>query len=219
MLKILLVDDHPLIVEGYVLALAKDKENFLQASFEKAFDCESAKKCIDLIVDNGDSFDLAIVDYSVPNAPDEKMEDGGDIIVYLNKVMPNCKTLMLTGHTEVLTIYEIVKNVRPDGLASKHEISPLSLISIVNQVLQGVRYQSDIVKHCLSEIVRKEMMYDDYNRAILVFLAKGYKLQELENHIPLSNPTIKKRLAKMKNAFGVNDTATLVQNAIKLGFV
>ncbi|MHC5200904.1 response regulator [Myroides sp. LJL119] len=219
MLNILLVDDHPLIVEGYILALAKDKNTFVQANFEKAFDCQSAKECIDQFVERGQSFDLAIIDFSIPTASAEKLEDGGDIILYLNKQMPLCKTLMLTGHTEVLTIYEIVKNIRPDGLASKHEISPQSLITITNAVLQGERYQSDIVKHCLNEIVRKEMMYDDYNRAILVHLAKGYKLQELENHIPLSNPTIKKRLAKMKTAFGVNDTATLVQNAIKLGFV
>ncbi|WP_243731255.1 hypothetical protein [Myroides sp. LoEW2-1] len=133
--------------------------------------------------------------------------------------MPSCKTVMITGHTEVITIYEIVKNIRPNGLASKHEISPGSLIDIVQDVLKGERYQSDIVKHCLSEIVRKEMMYDDYNRSILVLLSKGYKLQELENHIPLSNPTIKKRLAKMKQVFEVADTQTLIQKAIKLGFV
>ncbi len=219
MVRILLIDDHPLIIEGYILALANDKENFSKADFSKAFDCESAKKCIDIAISKQEVFDIAIVDYSIPSFVESNIHDGGDIILYLNKVMPSCKTFMLTGHTEILTIYEIVKNIRPDALASKHEISPLSLISIVGQVLAGERYQSDIVKHCLKEIVRKEMMYDDYNRAILVYLAKGVKLQELENHIPLSNATIKKRLAKVKAAFGVNDTSTLVQHAIKFGFV
>ncbi|MEC4112999.1 response regulator [Myroides pelagicus] len=219
MCSILLVDDHPLIVEGYILALNKDEGLLGKSKFTKAFDCLSAKEIIDEAVANGDFFDVAIVDFSVPSNETFKWNDGGDIILYLNKVMPECKTLMITGHTEVLTIYEIVKNIRPDGLASKHEISPDSLIGIVKEVLNGTRYQSEIVKHCLSEIVRKEMMYDDYNRAILVLLSKGYKLQELDEHIPLSNPTIKKRLAKMKQVFEVSDTATLVQNAIKLGFV
>lgn len=219
MYNIFLVDDHPLIVEGYILALSKSTKEFESSSFTKAFDCISAKDIIDHTISQGKSFDIAIVDFSVPASENFKWNDGGDIILYLNKVMPECKTLMITGHTEVLTIYEIVKNIRPNGLASKHEISPDSLITIVKEVLEGGRYQSEIVKHCLSEIVRKEMMYDDYNRAILVLLAKGYKLQELENHIPLSNPTIKKRLAKMKQVFGVADTATLIQNAIKYGFV
>jgi len=219
MSKILLVDDHPLIVEGYVLALSKSKAELGNIEFEKAFDCLTAKETIDAAAVRGESFKLAIVDFSLPTKEGGTLEDGGDIVAYIQKMMPNCKTIILTGHTEVITIYNIVKNIRPDGLVSKHEITPDNLLEIVKSVMGGERYQSDIVKHCLSEIVRKEVMYDDYNREILVLLSKGYKLQELENHIPLSNPAIKKRLAKMKNVFEVSDTANLIQLVLKEGFV
>ncbi|KUF37913.1 response regulator transcription factor [Myroides marinus] len=219
MSKILLVDDHPLIVEGYVLALSKSKAELGNIEFEKAFDCLTAKETIDAAAARGESFKLAIVDFSLPTKEGGTLEDGGDIVAYIQKMMPNCKTIILTGHTEVITIYNIVKNIRPDGLVSKHEITPDNLLEIVKSVMGGDRYQSDIVKHCLSEIVRKEVMYDDYNREILVLLSKGYKLQELENHIPLSNPAIKKRLAKMKNVFEVSDTANLIQLVLKEGFV
>jgi DNA-binding NarL/FixJ family response regulator len=219
MSKILLVDDHPLIVEGYILALSKSKVELGNVEFEKAFDCLVAKETIDATAARGESFKLAIVDFSLPTKDGGVLEDGGDIVTYIQKVMPDCKTVILTGHTEVITIYNIVKNIRPDGLVSKHEITPDNLLDIVKRVISGERYQSDIVKHCLSEIVRKEVMYDDYNREILVLLSKGYKLQELENHIPLSNPAIKKRLAKMKHVFEVSDTANLIQVVLKDGFV
>lgn len=219
MSKILLVDDHPLIVEGYVLALSKCRTELGEVEFVKSFDCISAKETIDNAIGNGESYKLAIIDFSLPSKAGAVLEDGGDIVAYIQKVMPNCKTIILTGHTEVITIYNIVKNIRPDGLVSKHEITPDNLLGIVRQVVNGERYQSEIVKHCLNEIVRKEVMYDDYNREILVLLSKGYKLQELENHIPLSNPAIKKRLAKMKNVFGVSDTANLIQLVLKEGFV
>lgn len=219
MSRVLLVDDHPLIVEGYILALAKEKIGFGELKFEKSFDCMSAKETIDSAVERNVPFELAIIDFSLPNKDNSPLNDGGDIVAYLKKVMPSCKTIILTGHTEVITIYNIVKNIRPDGLVSKHEITPDNLVEIVRGVLNGDRYQSDIVKHCLSEIVRKEVMYDDYNREILVLLSKGYKLQELENHIPLSNPAIKKRLAKMKHVFEVSDTANLIQLVLKEGFV
>ncbi|MCC9042404.1 response regulator [Myroides sp. M-43] len=219
MSKVLLVDDHPLIVEGYVLALSKEKLQLGSLEFEKSFDCCNAKEIIDQTVQDSEQFDLAIIDFSLPNKENSLLKDGGDIVGYIKKLMPNCRTIILTGHTEVITIYNIVKNIRPDGLVSKHEITPDNLLDIVKRVLNGERYQSDIVKHCLNEIVRKEVMYDDYNREILVLLSKGYKLQELENHIPLSNPAIKKRLAKMKHVFGVSDTANLIQLVLKEGFV
>lgn len=219
MSRILLVDDHPLIVEGYVLALSKDSEYWGDISFHKSFDCTSAKESIDYSIETGNPFDLAIVDFSLPKGEKVHWNDGGDVVSYIQKVMPNCKTMILTGHTEVITLYNIFKNISPNGLVSKHEITPENLIDIVRKVCSGERYQSNIVKHCLSEIVRKEMMYDDFNREILVLLSKGYKLQELENHIPLSSPAIKKRLTKMKQVFEVSDTATLVQEVIKQGFV
>ncbi|WP_121964489.1 response regulator [Myroides sp. N17-2] len=219
MSKILLVDDHPLIVEGYVLALSKEKLGLGNVEFDKSFDCSSAKVIIDDAVSKNEPYELAIVDFSLPNKDNSPLNDGGDIVAYIQKAMPECRTIILTGHTEVITIYNIVKNIRPDGLVSKHEITPDNLVEIVKSVFNGARYQSDIVKHCLSEIVRKEVMYDDYNREILVLLSKGYKLQELENHIPLSNPAIKKRLAKMKHVFEVSDTANLIQLVLKEGFV
>lgn len=219
MKRILLVDDHPLILEGYRMALSGHGEFAQGWNFEKAFDCTDAKQKIDQAIAEQQAYEFALVDFSLPQGENSTWEDGGDIIRYMKKVMPTCKTITITGHTEILTIYDIVKNIRPTCIIGKNEITPQVLINLVHTVLEGNDYQSPLVKQCLEEMISKEVMYDDYNRAILLLLAKGHKLIDLEHYVPLSAPTIKKRIAKMKAAFGSVDSATLVQEAIKQGFV
>ncbi|WP_410878062.1 DNA-binding response regulator [Myroides sp. DW712] len=219
MKRILLIDDHPLILEGYRMALLSHAAFAQDFIFEKAFDCTQAKQKIDEAIVNKQPYDIALVDFSLPKGDDSVWDDGGDIIRYLKKEMPSCKTITITGHREVLTIYDIVKNIRPTSIIGKNEITPQVLVDLVEAICSGNEYQSPMVKHCLEEMVYKEVMYDDYNRAILVLLAKGHKLVDLEQFVPLAAPTIKKRIAKMKVAFGAADSATLVQEAIKQGFV
>jgi len=219
MKRILLVDDHPLILEGYRMALLSHDVFAQGFTFEKAFDCTEAKQKIDEAIADQQPYEIALVDFSLPKGIEAVWEDGGDVIRYIQKEMPSCKTITITGHTEILTIYDIVKNIRPMSIIGKKEITPQTLIELVNLVLSGNSYQSPMVKHCLEEMVYKEVMYDDYNRAILLLLAKGHKLVDLEHYVPLAAPTIKKRIAKMKQAFGASDSATLVQEAIKQGFV
>lgn len=219
MKRILLVDDHPLIVEGYRMALSGHEAIAQSYFFERAFDCTEAKQKLDQAIEAGMPYDLALVDFSLPKGACSSWEDGGDIIRYIKKEMPTCRTITITGRTEILTIYEIVKNIKPTSIIGKNEITPQVLIDIVTTVLRGETYQSPLVKQCLEEMVYKEVMYDDYNRAILILLARGHKLVDLEHYIPLSTPTIKKRIAKMKTAFGSSDSANLVQDAIRQGFV
>ena len=219
MKRILLIDDHPLIVEGYRMALSSHETIAQSYNFDRAFDCTEAKQKIDQAIAEKMPYELALVDFSLPKGECSTWDDGGDIIRYIKKEMPTCKTITITGRTEILTIYEIVKNIRPTSIIGKNEITPQVLIDIVTTVLRGEAYQSPLVKQCLEEMLYKEVMYDDYNRAILTLLAKGHKLIDLEHHVPLSAPTIKKRIAKMKTAFGSADSANLVQEAIRLGFV
>ncbi|MDR0229695.1 MAG: response regulator [Flavobacteriaceae bacterium] len=219
MKKILVVDDHPMIVEGYISALQLYVPKEIDVTYYKAFSFLEAKALIDEELKVNDFFDYIIIDFSLPVTPGVSWTNGGDVILHLKKVMPECKTVMITGHQEVVVIYDIVKNINPDGLITKPEVSPLSIVEVMREVKEQGKYRSKVVKQCVAEIVEKELLYDDYNRAILVLLSKGHKLQDLDQHLPLSLPTIKKRIAKMKQIFEVADTAALVQMAIKDGFV
>lgn len=218
-MNILLVDDHPMTVEGFMNALLKVNFTKKKAVFTKVHNCKDGYHTIIKTSKSPKPFDLAIIDQGLPNYPEQSMASGSDLALLIRKSMPDCKIIMITAHTEVIIIYDIVKNVRPDGLINKNDISPGNLQLIVAEVMQGNPYQSPIIKSCIDEIRKKELMFDDFNRQILSYLSKGFKVKELEGVVCLSTSTIQKRVIQMKNAFDVTDDTGLVKEAIKQGFI
>lgn len=218
-MNILVVDDHPLTVEGYVFSLSRNIKNEEELKFKRASDCKTAFLEIKEALKSNEWFDLAIVDYGLPRCEERGWENGGQVVSYIKEVMPSCKTMILTAHTEVLLVYDIIKNVRPHGLAIKNDITPTNLPKMIEEVLEGNYFLSPLVKQCQGEILKKELMFDDNNRLILLYLSKGYKMNDLENYIPLAGITIRKRIDKMKAVFEAADLAALIQAAFKQGFV
>ena len=218
-MNILLVDDHPMTVEGFMNVLLK--ANFLkeQPVFTKKHSCEGAYIAITEALQNKQLFDLAIVDQGLPSYAEQSIGSGSDLALIIRERMPNCKIIMVTAHSEVIIIYDIVKKVSPDGLINKNDINPDNLQLIVSEVMQGNQYHSATVKNCINEIWKKELMFDDFNRQILSYLSIGFKVKELEDVVHLSTSAIQKRVIRMKTAFEVTDDSGLVKEAIKQGFI
>lgn len=218
-MNILLVDDHPMTVEGFMNALLLVNFTKNKAVFTKAYNCKQGYLAIIKTSKTSPPFDLAIIDQDLPSYSEQSMASGSDLALLIRKNMPDCKIIMITAHTEVIIIYDMVKNVRPDGLINKNDISPRNLQHIVTEVMQGIQYHSPIIKDCINEIQKKELLFDDFNRQILSYLSKGFKVKELEDVVHLSTSTIQKRVILMKNAFDVTDDSGLVKEAMKQGFI
>jgi DNA-binding NarL/FixJ family response regulator len=218
-MNILLVDDHPMTVEGFMNVLLKANFSKEKPVFTKKHSCEGAYIVITEAIQKEQLFDLAIIDQGLPSYPEQFLASGSDLALLIRKRMPNCKIIMVTAHSEVITIYDIVKKVNPDGLINKNDINPDNLQLIVSEVMQGNQYHSLTVKNCINEIWKKELMFDDFNRQILSYLSIGFKVKELEDVVHLSTSAIQKRVIRMKTAFEVTDDSGLVKEAIKQGFI
>jgi DNA-binding NarL/FixJ family response regulator len=218
-MNILIVDDHPMTVEGFINTLLKVNFNKKKSVFTKAHTCKEAYDAIIKSSESLNPFNLAIIDQDLPNYSEQAIASGSDLALLILKIIPDCKIIMITAHTEVIIIYEIVKKVRPNGLINKNDISPDNLQIIVTEVMQGNQYHSPIIKSCINEIHKKELLFDDFNRQILSYLSKGFKVKELEGVVCLSTSTIQKRVIQMKNAFEVTDDSGLVKEAVKQGFI
>jgi DNA-binding NarL/FixJ family response regulator len=218
-MNILIVDDHPITVEGYMNALLNEDSIIKKPVFTKAYSCKEAYTNLTKTLKGKKIYDLALIDKGLPSYPEQSLLSGSDLAAFVKKSMPKCKIIMITAHTEVVIIYDIVKKLSPDGLIIKNDITPENLRTVVTEVLQGNVYQSPMVKICVNEIWKKDLMVDDFNRQILLYLSKGFKIKDLEGVINLSNSAIQKRVILMKNAFDVSDDTGLVKEAIKQGFI
>ena len=218
-MNVLVVDDHPMTVEGYINALSANPFGLYEPNFTKANNCEEAYSTLLRATAAKHSFDLTIIDKGLPGYEEKSILSGSDLVNLIRENMPNCKIIMITAHTEVIIVYEIYKNVRPDGLIIKNDITPEKLQQAVIEIIHGNSYQSITVKSCINEIWKKELMVEDYNRQILLYLSKGFKIKELEGIICLTTSAIQKRIIRMKKVFEVTDDSGLVKEAIKQGFI
>lgn len=213
------MDSHPMTVDAYCNALSTASFGIYQNTFVKAYNCEVAYNYILEGISSKKIFDIAIIDKRLPKFQDGSTLSGYDIAILLREKMPSCKIIIVTAHTEVVIVYDIVKKIRPEGFFTKNDITPDKLREAAFDISKGYQFQSTMVKKCLEEIFKKEVMIEDFNRQILLYLAKGYRVVELEGVVNLSTSAIQKRIIRMKKAFNITDNSNLVKVAISKGFI
>ena len=119
--NILIVDDHPFIIEAYKNAIkgynAKGEYEF---SITQAKDCKTGYEAI---TEAPESFGIAFFDLSMPVYEEKNIFSGEDLAQLIKKEMPDCKIILLTMHTELLKINTIIKNINPNGLVIKNDMN------------------------------------------------------------------------------------------------
>lgn len=210
-MKIFILEDHPMTSILYKTILSDKFGNDCKITI--ATDCEDAynilvrdNKCI--------SFDLAIIDYNIPAYKIQYLHNGADILTLIKKKNPLCKTLMITAELKKLALYGIIKKMRPTGFVLKSNITNESFLEVVDIVVNGVEYRCEAIQNCVDTIWENEALVDDYNRKIIHYLSKGYKVSDLPNFIPLSESTIKKRISTLKESLGIDKNSSLLNHAI-----
>lgn len=216
---LLVVDDHPITVEGYISALSKGKEASEIPFFNKGICCESAYQNITKANLAGISYDVAIIDMDLPGCIDPPLASGKELALLLRKEMPTTKIIIITAHTELITVFDIYKSIQPEGFIIKNDLTPDSLSIIVMDVFNGIPYKSPMVENCLQEIWKKELVIEDYNRQIIYYLSLGFKIKDLHEVMPISQSAIQKRIMKINSVFDVTDKDGLLKEVKRLGFI
>lgn len=217
-MNVLVVDDHPMIVDGYVLALSKLSTEFPTPFFDRASTCEEAYNCIKK-AEGTYTYDIAIIDLDLPACLNPSIASGKELALILKKLMPATKIMMITAHTELITVYDIWKTIRPEGLVIKNDLTPEEMLKIVGIIHKGGTYKSPTAENCIREIWKKELMVEDYNRQIVYYLSLGFKVKDLHEVMPISQGAIQKRIVKINSVFEVSDKEGLLKEVKRLGFI
>ncbi|MBA5793462.1 response regulator transcription factor [Flavobacterium sp. xlx-214] len=199
-MNILLLDDHELIVEGYI-AILDDTSN----NFTKLYSC---KQLYHTLLE-GFKPDIAILDYNVPSYPEQNMYSGADCAVFIKEYVPRCKIILITAQEEATVLYKIYKKTNADALITKSDFKSEDLRNIVNEIIP-TPYLSTRVLNALNEIRGKNSLLSVTNMEILMYLAQGFKVNQISDFVELSTPAIQKRVNKMLQEFEVADSQKLV---------
>ncbi|MHA3789877.1 response regulator [Flavobacterium hauense] len=217
-LRVLAIDDHMVVLEGYrSIFKMLEGENFKMLDFNKARDCKSGYEVIEQHKDN--PFDIAIIDYSIPEYPEMRFFSGHDIAVHLRKLMPNCKIVMMTMHKEVEIMSNILLNVNPEGFINKSDCNTEEIADCFKAVLEDNIYYSRTISSYLKR-QEKGILLDDIDTKIIILLSKGIRTKNLGKYIPLSDSAIEKRKYKVKKLLDVTgDDEALIEEARKQGYI
>lgn len=220
-LNILIVDDHPMTVNGYVNVLSEEEFEGYTLNFTKALDC---KEAYDYIVgqNDGRSFDIAYLDLSLPPYPEKNIFSGLDLGVLLRKTIPDCIVIILTMHSEVTLVDRLIKEINPQGILCKSDIDIDEFLNAFKIIYSGHTYLSNKIVKSLREKVFDNYKLDNYDKQILMRLSEGIETKNIPNYVPLSLPDIEKRKAQIKNLLlqgKPGDDEQLVEAIKKLGIL
>jgi DNA-binding NarL/FixJ family response regulator len=219
-LKILMVDDHPMIIEGYQNTLLATKKENQELTIDIAHDCERANKLMRSSVNSG-PYNILFFDISLPASRDGQITSGEDLAKIAREYLPNAKVIILTMFNESYRILNIIKEINPEGLLIKSDLTSSELAEAFQHILVDPPYYSSTVNNFLKTSVSNDIYLDDVNRKILHLLSQGIKTRSLKEYIDLSMSAIEKRKKSLKELFLVEDgkDETLLNEARKKGFL
>ncbi|WP_395634038.1 response regulator [Flavobacterium sp.] len=199
-IQILIVDDHPFIIEAYKNAINKYSQNGFEFEVTQANNCKSG---YENIMEASRNFDIAFFDISMPEYAEKGIYSGEDLALLMKAEMPECKVILLTMHTELLKINNIIKNINPSGLIIKNDLTFDELLFAFDKIINNESYYSQTVIKLVGQAQYNNIELDVFDKQILFHLSKGVKTKDLPTYIPLSLSAIEKRKLNIREILEV----------------
>lgn len=220
-IRILMIDDHPMIIEGYQNTLLFTKKDNQELKIDIANNCDEAIKFMEKSIDNELPYNVLFFDISLPPSSDGKFNSGEDLAAHAREILPNSKIVILTMFNESYRIHNIIKTINPEGFLIKSDLTSSELASAFQAVLNNPPFYSGTVNSYLRKTISSDIVIDEKNRKILYLLSQGIKTKNLASHLDMSQSAIEKRKKQLKELFEVEDgeDETLLDKARDNGFI
>jgi DNA-binding NarL/FixJ family response regulator len=198
MIKIVIVDDHQMFLDGLVSVLSNN------ADFEVLFVENSAKRALIKIKDAVP--DIVISDISMPEM------NGVEFVKILKNDFPNLKILVISMFENILPF----KNI--DGFLLK-DTDKDKLIYVIKEIVQNNKKYFAGQTNNENSIDFKKSILSQREKEIIRLIAKEYTTDEIAEKLIISKHTVE---AHRKNIFfklQVKNIGGLIKIAIHLGVI
>ncbi|WP_299361764.1 response regulator [Winogradskyella sp.] len=217
-ISILIVDDHPIIVEAYKSAL----EHLNKNDDTVVFNINSAINTDDVLKKlTFSNFDIVFLDIRIPPSSDNTIISGEDLGLKIREKLPTVKIVVSTMFNDNTRINSIFKTLDPDAFLIKDDITKSTIIDALQSVLDNQPFYSKTVLKLLRKIAKNDYILDKIDRQLLFYLSKGIKTKDLTQHIALSSTGIERRKRQLKAIFGKENCSDseLLRVAEEKGFI
>lgn len=204
-INILIVDDHPMVLEGMKALLSNFDNMSVVGTATNAFETMDKLK--------GNEVDVVIVDINLPEV------SGIDLTARIKKEYPAIKVLAMSTFKERSYISQMIKNGASGYLvksASKDEIE-----AAIQSASEGKLYLSlDINSIDLnSEIAPDVPVVSRREKEVLQLIVDGLTNPQIAEKLFISLHTVDSHRKNLLAKFNVNNTASLIRVAIKNNLV
>jgi two-component system, NarL family, invasion response regulator UvrY len=202
-MKILIVDDHPIVRSGLRRLLAAGPE----AEIREAADGKAA-----LTVFREQQPNLVVLDLNLPGI------GGIEVISRLKAADPGVRVLILSMHDDLMHVTRALQ-AGAAGYVSKHA-PPDEILTAIRRVAAGQTYvEHDIAEELVFANLRapSHPLQDLSSRdlEILRLLAEGRTLPEIADTVGISYKTAANSCSRIKAKLGAASTADLIRIAIR----
>ena len=145
--SVLIIDDHPLIIDAYKTAinLYSQQNEPISFSVKVAENCDSELKLIHEFYKKEQDLSIIFLDIKLPPSKDKKILSWEDLGLKINTLLPETKIIVSTTYYDNYRIHSILKSLNPDGFLIKSDISPKELIDTIDTILNDPPYYSKTV--------------------------------------------------------------------------
>lgn len=206
MKKLLLVDDHQIILDGLAKILEEDE------TIQIVGQVHNGKEALDFL--KKEAVDIICMDIEMP------VLNGIEVAKVVKQKYPNTKVFILSMYNRP----ELVKQLAKIGVAGflKKDAGKNELLLALDFLSKGDTYYS---QHFTKSLIESEQKKDQLfkltsrEKEVLDLLSEGKKTGAIAEALIISNHTVQSHRKNLLGKFGVNNTPSLIKEAVKLGYI
>ena len=208
-IKLLLVDDHPVVRKGISSCLAR--HDHLQIVGEAGDGEEALKRARELLPD------IVLMDIDMPE------KDGLEVTELLRKELPKVKVLILSMHSNTEYVMRIIQS-GASGYILK-EAPTEELVRAIDTVNAGEAFFSpEVARVALNKYVRggaddPVSQLTNREREVLVQIAEGLSNKEIANKLGVGVRTVETHRERIMRKLNIHSVAGLTKFAISKGLI